>query len=81
MTRCLAAARFWWSDKGEVMGARLDQQRRESPLTLVAMPTMLSAVRCTEELPQSPAQPLCYNPEEKRHEGADHVPRCGSSGF
>jgi hypothetical protein len=53
----------------------------DSPLTLVAAPTMLSAVRCAEELPQSPAQPLCCNREEKRHEGADHVPRCGPSGF
>jgi len=34
------------------MGATIDTE--DGPLTLVAAPTMLSAMRCAEEFPQDP---------------------------
>src|SRR5215216_3179087 len=60
---------------------RRTRERRDHPLTRVSTPTMIRAVRCIEDLAHDPARLSCVNREEKRHEGADHVPRCEPSGF
>jgi hypothetical protein len=55
------------------MMATIDAE--DSPLTRIAAPTMLRAVRCPEERPQGPATLPCVTREERRHASADHVPR------
>jgi hypothetical protein len=43
---------------------RRARDRRDSPLTVLSVPSMLRAVRCAEERPQAPARLPCVTREE-----------------